>query len=69
MVLAFGNGEVNLVSATPRPGFGVDPEHTGPTEVEVKFESNDHKSKLEAHVENGELKVETEEEPRDGDDD
>ena len=69
VVLSFGSGEVNLVSATPRPGFSVDPEHTGPIEVEVKFESNDHKSKLEAHVEGGELRVETEEEPRHGDDD
>jgi hypothetical protein len=67
--MAFGNGQVNLVSATPRAGFSVDAEHTGPTEVEVKFESDDHKSKLEARIENGELKVETEEEPRDEDDD
>jgi hypothetical protein len=69
VVLAVGSGEVNLVSATPRPGFSVDAEHTGPIEVEVKFQSNDHKSKLEAEVENGELKVETEEEPRDEDND
>ena len=69
VVLAFGNGEVSLVSATPRPGFSVDPEHTGPKEVEVKFESNDHKSKLEADIENGELRVDVDEEPHDGDDD
>lgn len=68
-MLAFGNGQVNLVSATPRPGFSADLEHTGPTEVEVKFESNDHKSKLEARIDDGELKVDTEEEPRDHDDD
>jgi hypothetical protein len=69
VVLAFGNGQVNLVSATPRPGFSVDAEHTGPDEVEVKFESNDHKSKLEAEIKNGELQVETEEEPHDEDGD
>ena len=68
-MLAFGNGEVNLVSATPRPGFSVDPEHTGPDEVEVEFVSNDHKSKLEARVVNGELDVETEEESRGNEDD
>ena len=69
MVLAFGNGEVNLVSATPRAGFSVDPEHTGPREVEVEFVSNDHKSQLEARIQDGELRVETEEEPHgDGDD-
>lgn len=69
VVLAFGNGQVNLVSATPRPGFSVEAEHTGPDEVEVKFESNDHKSELEAYVRDGELRVETEEEPHDEDDD
>lgn len=68
VVLAFGNGEVNLVSATPRAGFSADYEHTGPVEVEVKFVSNDHKSKLEAHVDNGELRVDIEEEPHDDDD-
>lgn len=62
VVLAVGNGEVNLAGATPRPGFSADYEHTGPKEVEVKFVSNDHKSKLEAQYEHGELKVETEEE-------
>ncbi len=62
VVLAVGNGEVNLAGATPRPGFSADYEHTGPKEVEIKFVSNDHKSKLEAKYENGELKVDTEEE-------
>lgn len=70
VTLTVGNGEVNLVSAVPRPGFDTDYEHTGPKEVEIKFESNDHKSKLEAQWENGELKVEIEEEPHgDGDSD
>ncbi|MDJ0499193.1 MAG: hypothetical protein QNJ89_15270 [Acidimicrobiia bacterium] len=66
VVLASGNGQVNLVSATPRPGFSVEAEHTGPDEVEVKFESNDHKSELEAYFRDGELRVETEEEPHGG---
>ena len=69
VVLAFGNGQVNLVSATPRPGFSVDPEHTGPKEVEVEFVSNDHRSELSAHVESGELKVEIEEESGGDEDD
>lgn len=69
VVLAFGDGQVNLVSATPRAGFSVDPEHTGPKEVEVKFVGNDHKSKLEADVDGGELRVDIEEEPHDEDDD
>lgn len=69
VVLAFDGGQVNLVSATPRAGFSVDPEHTGPDEVEVKFVGNDHKSKLEARVEDGELRVDIDEERDDGDDD
>ncbi|MDX2344260.1 MAG: hypothetical protein QNL12_11270, partial [Acidimicrobiia bacterium] len=53
VILSFGGGEVHLVSAAPRPGFSADYEHTGPVEVEIKFESNDHKSKLEAKFESG----------------
>ena len=68
VILAIGNGEVSLVSATPRPGFSADYEHTGPVEVEIKFESGDHKSKLEAHWESGELKVDIDEESDDDDD-
>ena len=69
MILSYGGGEVHLVSATPRPGFVADYEHTGPREVEIKFESNDHKSKLEASYENGELDVDIEEEPHGSDED
>lgn len=69
VILSLGGDEVHLVSATPRPGFTADYEHTGPVEVEIKFESNDHKSKLEAKYEDGELKVDVEEEPRGGDGD
>ncbi len=69
VTLSVGNGEVWVVSAVPSAGFDVDIEHAGPKEVEVKFESNDHKSELSAKFEGGELKVEKEEEPRHGDDD
>lgn len=68
-MLSFGNGEVRVASAVPRPGFTYEAEHTGPIEVEVEFKSNDHESKLEAHVDNGELRVETEEKAKDEDDD
>lgn len=69
VTLAVGGGEVNLVSATPRPGFSAEYEHTGPREVEIKFESTDHKSKLEAKFEDGQLAVDIDEEPHDEDDD
>jgi len=69
VTLSFGNGEVRVVSVAPSAGFDADIEKSGPIEVEVDFESNDHKSELSAKIENGELRVETEEEPGDGDDD
>ncbi len=69
VTLSVGNGEVWVVSAVANAGFDTDIEHAGPKEAEVKFESNNHKSELSAKFENGELKVEKEEEPRDGDDD
>ncbi len=68
VVLAVGDGEINLFSATPRTGFRVDPEHSGPKEVEVKFESDDHTSKLDAKWEDDELKVKVKEEDSDDDD-
>ncbi len=67
VTLSIGNGEVWVVSAVAAPGFRTEIEKAGPVEVEVEFESNDHKSELSAHLEQGELKVEKEEEPREGD--
>jgi hypothetical protein len=69
VTLSVGNGEVWVVSAVANAGFDTDIEKAGPDEVEVKFESNNHKSELSAKFENGELRVEKEEEPRSGDDD
>ena len=49
--------------------FSYDGEHEGPNEIEVKFRSDGHKSELKAQIRDGELRVEIEEEPHDGDDD
>jgi hypothetical protein len=68
VTLSYGNGEIRVVSAVPRPGFSYEAEDTVGTEIEVKFISNDHKSKLEAHLDSGELKIDKEEESH-GDDD
>ena len=67
--MSFGRGEVRVVSAVPRAGFSYDGEHEGPNEIEVKFRSDGHKSELKAQIRDGELRVEIEEEPHDGDDD
>lgn len=69
VTLSVGNGEVWVVSAVANAGFDTDIEHAGPNSVEVKFESNNHKSKLKASFDGGELKVDKQEEPHDGDDD
>lgn len=69
VTLGVANGEVWIVSLDPAAGFDADIEKDGPDEVEVDFESNTHKSELSAKFEDGELKVKTEEEARDGEDD
>jgi cytoskeletal protein RodZ len=69
VVLAVGNGVVNLAGATPRPGYTAELKHTGPEEVEIKFVGNDHKSRLDAKFKDGELDVKIKEESDDDDDD
>lgn len=69
VVLAVGNGVVNLAGATPRPGYTAELKHTGPEEVEIKFVGNDHKSRLDAKFKGGELDVKIKEESDDDDDD
>ena len=67
VTLSVGDGVVSIASLAPAAGFRAEIEKDGPKEVEVEFVSNDHKSELSAKFEGGELKVEKEEEPRDGD--
>lgn len=69
VTLGVADGQVWIVALDPAAGFDADIEKDGPLEVEVDFESNTHKSELTAKFENGELKVSTEEEPRDDEDD
>lgn len=48
----FADGGAHLLWATPQPGFRVETHHTSP-EVDVRFESEDHESRLEAVWDNG----------------
>ncbi|MGA9596699.1 MAG: hypothetical protein WBV06_11100 [Acidimicrobiia bacterium] len=68
VTLEVGDGTVRVYSAVPNAGYAYHNEKDGPTEVEVEFDSNDHKSTLTAHFEGGELKV-VQNEGRDGGDD
>lgn len=62
VILGVGDGELILGPVTPRPGFTVRYEEISSHEIEVEFISEDHKSKLEAFIEDGELKVNPDEE-------
>ena len=57
-----GNGDVWFDGASPRPGFSVEIEETGPEKVEVEFESSDHTSKFKAFYDDGELVIDRDEE-------
>ena len=57
--------QVFLAGTVPSPGFSLEIEKDGPKAVKVEFSSNDHESKLQAEVSDGELEVETSEEEED----
>ena len=61
MRIVVGDGTVSLDAAAPAVGFTMDVRATGPTEVEVRFESDDHQSRFKADWEDGELRIRTEE--------
>jgi hypothetical protein len=68
VVLAVVDGEIQIAGATPRTGFTVHYDEKGPSEVEVEFVGEDHKSTLEAHLEGGMLEVSTHEDGEGEDD-
>ena len=57
--------DVAFVNAVPKAGFSVEVEKSGPTEVEVKFESADHQSEFRARWNDGELDIDIDEESED----
>lgn len=63
-----GSTTVNLSGASPKPGFGMDVENSGPEKVEVEFESEDHDSHFSAQFEDGVFVPQIEEEGHDEDD-
>lgn len=70
MTLSYDDSEVWVVSASAAAGFVPEIEKPGPGEsIEVEFYSEHHKSEVSAKMEHGELRIEREEEPRDGGED
>ena len=57
VTIAANDPTVTLVGAVPKAGFTVDVEHTGPDEVRVEFESENHESSFRAEWEDGELLI------------
>jgi hypothetical protein len=48
VTVRFASDAVTVVLATPNPGFGVDAEQRGAVAVRVEFESDQHRSRLDA---------------------
>ncbi len=54
-------GQVRLVSASPNPGFSMEVAASGPDEVRVRFDGEDHRSELRARWQGGRLDVDIDE--------
>ena len=53
VAVRYADGGVELLWARPESGFTVDVEKAGPDEVDVRFESDDHRSRVRAFWRNG----------------
>jgi hypothetical protein len=49
----YGEGSVALLWASPNAGYGMDVKASGPVEVHVRFQSDDHRSRIKAWWDNG----------------
>ena len=56
-----GNGTVGLAGASPKAGFSMDVENSGPEKVEVEFKSDHHESSFSARFRDGVFTPEIEE--------
>jgi len=48
-----GDGTVRLAGASPRPGFTMEVESSGPEKVEIEFHNDEHRSKFSGKFEDG----------------
>jgi len=63
-----GANTVGLAGASPKAGFSMDVENSGPEKVEVEFRSEDHESQFSGRFEDGTFVPKIEEESHDEDD-
>ena len=61
MRINVGDGVVTFDGAAPAVGFTMDVRSTGPNEVEVRFRSDDHESRFKADWNEGELRIDKDE--------
>lgn len=62
-----GPDTVHLAGASPKSGFSMDVEDSGPRSVEVEFKSDDHESKFSGEFRDGRFIPEIEEGDHDDD--
>jgi len=63
-----GSNAVRLAGASPKAGFSMDVENSGPEKVEVEFKSEDHESQFSGEFKDGVFVPKIEEEAHDEDD-
>ncbi len=61
VTISASDPSVTFISAIPNAGFSVDLESSGPNEVKVEFDSEDHESEFTAKWHEGELLVDIDE--------
>ncbi len=63
-----GDGTVRLAGASPKPGFTMEVENSGPEKVEVEFHNDDHESHFTGKFEDGRFEPSIDESSREDDD-
>ncbi len=69
VTVEIGSSAVRLAGASPKSGFRMEVENSGPKKVEVEFKSNEHESKFSGEFKDGTFVPEIEESDREEDDD
>lgn len=68
VTVEIGSSTVHLSGASPKSGFRMEVENSGPKKVEVEFKSDGHESKFSGEFKDGTFVPEIEESDRDEDD-
>ena len=68
VTIEISSSAVHLAGASPKSGFSVEVEHSGPKKVKVEFESEDHESTFTGELEDGSFNPEIEESEHDHED-